>query len=66
MAGTFTNTGFVTVAGALAIDAGSIVNEQRTARDTALRIFKSKGKTARTWCSTSCKRAARSPRAACA
>ena len=45
VAGTFTNTSFVTIAGALAIDAGSIVNEQRTARDTALRTFKSKGRT---------------------
>jgi|AGTN01.1.fsa_nt_gi filamentous haemagglutinin family N-terminal domain len=45
VAGQFTNTGFVNVANTLTIDAGSIVNEQRTARDTAARIAKSKGKT---------------------
>lgn len=44
VAGQFKNTGFVNVAGALAIDAGSIVNEQRIAVDTQFRAAKSKGK----------------------
>ncbi|MBC7950760.1 MAG: DUF637 domain-containing protein, partial [Rhodospirillaceae bacterium] len=44
VAGQFTNTGFVNVAGALSIDAGSILNQQRIARDTQFRTAKSKGK----------------------
>lgn len=44
VAGQLHNTGYVTVANALTVDAGSILNEQRTARDTAAYVVTSKGK----------------------
>jgi filamentous hemagglutinin len=44
VAGQLHNTGYVTVANALTVNAGSILNEQRTARDTAAYVVTSKGK----------------------